>query len=85
MSKKLSNDENIKNLKKRKILRWFIIGFSIITIALSLLSLILQLNLIFPLIAFVITSVLMRIRDNTQINKKDDLKDVRKIVNKSKK
>ena len=85
MSNKLSNDENIKNLKKRKILRWFIIGFSIITIVLSLMSLIFQVNLIFALIAFIITSILMRVRDNTKINKKDDLADVRKIVNKSKK
>lgn len=85
MSNKISNDENIRNLKKRKILRWIIIGFSIVTIVLSLLSLIVQLNFIFPLITFIITSILMRVRDNTPINKKDDLADVRKIVNKSKK
>lgn len=85
MSNKISNDENIRNLKKRKILRWIIIGFSIVTIVLSLLSLIIQLNFIFPLITFIITSILMRVRDNTPINKKDDLADVRKIVNKSKK
>ena len=85
MSNKISNDENIRNLKKRKILRWIIIVFSIVTIVLSLLSLIVQLNFIFPLITFIITSILMRVRDNTPINKKDDLADVRKIVNKSKK
>ena len=35
MSKKISNDENIENLKKRKILRWIIMLFALLTASLS--------------------------------------------------
>ncbi len=85
MDKKISNDQNIKNLKTRKILRYIIIAFSILTIVLSLLSIFNYISFIFPLITFIITTILMRKRDNTIINKVDDLSDVRKALNKSKK
>ena len=85
MSKKISNDENIKNLKKRKILRYFLIFFSIVTIVSSLLSLIYGLTIYIPLASFIITTILNKVRDSIVINKKDDLKDVRKMLNKSKK
>lgn len=85
MAKKLSNDENIKNLKKRKILRIAIIVFCILTIAFSVLTLVIKTNVIIPIVTFIIAKILIKIRDNTEINKKDDLKDVRKVLSKSKK
>ena len=85
MDKKISSDENITNLKKRKILRYIIIFFSLVTIVTSLLSIIFGVSFVFALISLVITTILMKIRDGILINKKDDLKDVRKLLNKSKK
>ena len=85
MEKKLSNAENISNLKKRKILRYIIIFFSLATIVTSLLTLIFGVSVIFALISFVITTILMKVKDNIKINKRDDLEDVRKVLNKSKK
>lgn len=85
MAKKLSNDENIKNLKKRKILRIAIIVFCILTIAFSVLTLVIKTSVIIPIVTFIIAKILIKIRDNTEINKKDDLKDVRKVLSKSKK
>lgn len=85
MNKKISNDENIRNLKIRKILRIIIIISALITIALSLLSIIYSINIIFPIIAFILTHILMKIRDNTVINKKDDLDNIRNMLNKNKK
>ena len=85
MNKKISNDENIRNLKIRKILRIIIIISALITIALSLLSIIYSINIIFPIIAFILTHILMKIRDNIVINKKDDLDNIRNMLNKNKK
>lgn len=85
MKKKLTNDENIKNLKKRKILRILIILFAILTILFSLLNLFFQVSLIFALIAFLVTTILDRVRTNTPINKKDDIEDIRKEITKTKK
>lgn len=85
MNKKISNDENIKNLKKRKILRIIIIIFCLITIALAVSSLIFNISFIFPLLSFIITHILINIKEKIIINKKDDLKEIRKVLNKSKK
>ena len=85
MDKRISNDENIRNLRKRKILRIVIIILALITIILSLASIIFNINLIFPIISFIITHVFIRIREKTIINKNDDLKEVRKLLNKNKK
>ena len=82
---KITNDENIRNLKRRKILRIIIIIFSILTIVTSLLSLFMNISILFPILSFLITTILMKYRDSIEINKKDDLKDVRKLLNKSKK
>lgn len=82
---KISNDENIKNLKKRKVLRIIIIIFCILTIASCILSLIIGLNLLVPIALFIITKVLISVREKTVINKKDDLKYYRKVLNNSKK
>lgn len=83
--KKLTNDENIKNLKKRKVLRYFIILFAVLTIAFSLLNLFFQVSLVFALVSFVITTVLDKVRSNIEIIKKDDMEDIRKEITKKQK
>ena len=85
MSKIISNDENIRNLKKRKILRIIIIVFALATIVLSLASIIFKISILFPLLSFVITHILMSAKEKIIINKKDDLDSVRKLLNKNKK
>lgn len=85
MKKMLTNDENIKNLKKRKILRLLIILFAILTIVFSLLNLFFQVSLVFALIAFVVTTILDKVRTNIEIIKKDEMEDVRKEIRKTKK
>ena len=55
MNRKISNDENIKNLKKRKIIRIFIIIFAILTIILSILTIALNISLLFPVLTYIIT------------------------------
>ena len=62
---KIDNDINLKNYKKRKILRIFIIIFGILTIFLSVLSLTIKLGAGYALLAFVVMSILTRIRNNT--------------------
>ena len=85
MNKKISNDENIRNLKIRKILRIIIITFALITMGLSFASIIFNISLLFPILSFIITHILMRIKEKIPINKQDDLSDVRKLLNKNKK
>lgn len=85
MEKKITNDQNIKNLKKRKILRILIILFASVTIIFALLNLFSNVSIIFALVFFVITTILNRVRENTKIIKKDELADVREAINKSKK
>lgn len=82
MNKKISNDQNIKNLKKRKVLRIIVIIFSIITIILSILSIFYGFLLIYAVIAFLIAHFLLKYRESIVINKKDDLKYVRKELSK---
>ena len=57
---KLTNDQNIKNLKKRKILRRFIILFGILTIVLAVLSLTVKLGFGYSLVAFIIMTILTK-------------------------
>lgn len=85
MKKKITNDENIKNLKKRKILRYFIILFAILTIVFSVLNLFFQVSLVFALVFFVITTILDKVRSKIEIIKKDDMEDIRKEITKNKK
>ena len=82
--KKLSNDENIKNLKKRKILRIFIIIFAILTIALSLFVFFYNISIIFPVISYILTHVLIRYKEKIPINRIDDLQNVKNLLNKKK-
>ncbi len=83
MEKKITNDQNIENLKKRKILRLIIIFFSLLTIILALANLFFNLNILFAFSTFIITAILNKMRDKTKIIKKDELKDVRKALNKN--
>jgi len=64
---KLTNDQNIKNLKTRKILRYFIISFGLITIILAILSLVIKLSFIYSLISFVIMTFLTKKRESIPI------------------
>ncbi len=85
MSERLTNDQNIANLKTRKILRYFIIAFAIITMILSILSLVIGLSFIFPLITYIIVVILSNKRNKTTINKVKDIYDVEKEIEKTKK
>lgn len=81
---KLTNDENIKNLKKRKVLRYLIIVFGIITIVLAILALTIKLSFIFSLIAFIIMTMLTKKRDSIPIKIHKDL-EMKRIENALKK
>ena len=84
---KLTNDQNIKNLKKRKVLRYFIIIFGLITIVLAVLSLIIKLSFIYSLIGFIIMTTLTRARENIpiKISKSIETKRIEKALEKQKK
>ena len=85
MSERLSNDQNIANLKKRKILRILIIIFSLITMVLSILSIIIGISFVFPLITFVIVTYLLNKREKTPINKSNNIYEVEKEIENVKK
>lgn len=74
---KLTNDQNIKNLKKRKILRYLIIVFGILTIVLAILALIIKLNFIFSLLSFIVMTVLTKKRESIPIKISKDLESIR--------
>lgn len=81
----LTNDQNIKNLKTRKILRYVIIVCCIITIVLSILCLIFQFSFLIPLVAFIITSYLSKKRESIPINKSKELLEIEKELKEHKK
>lgn len=60
---KLSNDEKISRIKKRKILKGFIIFFGLLTIVLAVLSLINKITPIPALVSFVVEAILSSIRN----------------------
>ena len=68
---RVDNDINLKNYKKRKVLRIFIIIFGILTITLSVLSLTIKLGAGYALIAFIVMSILTKLRNNTSLIDKD--------------
>lgn len=82
---RLSNSENVKNLRKREKLRIGMIVFSLLTMFLALLNLFDKISIIYAIITFIISIVLKNIRDKTVINRKDELEDVRKEIVKNKK
>ena len=85
MNKRINNDQNIKNLKKREILRILIIIFSLLTIILALGNLFYSVNLLFALFCFIVTVIFNKIREKTVIVKKDNLKEIRQEIKKNKK
>ena len=81
----ISNDQNIKNFKKREVLRILIIIFAILTICLALLNLFFKVHIIFAFLSYVVVFVLTRIRNKTPINKKDEFDEIRNEIKKVKK
>lgn len=83
---KLSNDQNIKNLKTRKMLRIWIIIFGILTIVLSILSLTVKLGFGYALVAFIIMSLLTKKRESIPIKVSKDIeaKKIEKAMKKNK-
>lgn len=84
-TKKLSNDENIKNLKIRKNLRILMIIFASLTIVLAILNLFYNVNLAYAFLTCISFYIVKWRRDVTPINRKDELKDVRSTMEKIKK
>lgn len=91
MNKELTNDENIANLKKRKILRLVIILFATLTIILALLTIITEwfdvgfkVSVIFALITYIITTILGRMRSKIPINRNDEFDKIREEIKKTK-
>ena len=60
---KLTNDEKIKRVKIRKILRYLIIFFGFLTLILAIHSLVTGFNPIFSIISFIIEFVLSKVRN----------------------
>jgi predicted membrane protein len=85
--KKLSNDENIRNLKTRKQLRIVIIVFCLLTILLAIANLFFDVPIVFAIITFVIYFLLNKKREKIVINLKEDseLKEIRKEIDKTNK
>lgn len=81
----LTNDQNIKNLKTRKILRYVIIVLSIITIVLSILCLVFNFTFLIPLVFFIITSYFSKKRESIPINKSKELLEIEKELKEHKK
>ena len=84
---KLSNEQNIKNLKKRKILRYIIMVLAFLTIILGILDLFYQrtLLLIITIALFVLVTILQNYRDSIKIIRHDELADIRKEIEDNKK
>lgn len=64
---KISNDELLKRVKKRKIIKSFIIVFGLLTIGLSVYSLVTKFSPIPALITFIIEVVLTNYRNKIDI------------------
>ena len=84
---KISNEQNIKNLKKRKILRYIIMVLAFLTIILGILDLFYQrtLLLIITIALFVVVTILQNYRDSIKIIRHDELADIRKEIEDNKK
>lgn len=62
--KKLTNDEKIERVKKRKILKVLIIILAILTIVFSILTLVIELNPIFACLFFIVEVILNKYRES---------------------
>ncbi len=67
----MTNEEIIENYRKRKILRWLMIIFALLTIIFSVLSLTINLGIGYALVTAFITYILKRLRTK-EINKKNN-------------
>ncbi len=86
MSTRISNDENIENLRKRKIYRMIIIIFSILTILLALGSIFISQDLIYPaLLVYLVVAYFSNKRKKTIINKREEIYQVEKEIENVKK
>lgn len=85
--KNVTDTENVDNFVKRERLRWAIMIMSVITIALAIASLAIKLNLLFPLAAYIITHVLITMRNKLEIQESELVKTKReeRLAKKSKK
>lgn len=72
--KEITDSQNIDNFIKREKLRWAIMVMSIITIILALLSLTIRLGFGYALIAYVITHVLISMRNKLEIEESELIK-----------
>lgn len=59
----MTNDEKIKNVKKRKILKVLVIFFGLLTLILAIYSLVTKFTPIPALITFIIEAVISKYRD----------------------
>jgi len=60
---KITNDEKLKRVKQRKVLKYFIIFFGLITVILAIFSLITKISPIYALISFIIEVILSKYRE----------------------
>ena len=91
MNKELTNDENIRNLNKRKKLRILIIIFALLTCVLAILTLIttfidvgFKFSFAFALISYLISLYFRKKRDSIEIIKNKEIEEVRKEIKKNK-
>ncbi len=80
MVRKLSNEENIRNLKKRKIMRYAMIVLLIATLTLTICHFIFGISIIWGLAAYVASYCIKIVWERTPINRVDDLSSVRKEI-----
>ncbi len=70
----VTDTENVDNFIKRERLRWAIMIMSVITIALAIASLAIKLNILFPLGAYIVTHVLITMRNKLSIQESELVK-----------
>ena len=84
--KKISNDQNLENLRKRKILRYVMIVVYVMAIVAAFIDLFVQNWFLLggALVLFLIATLINKKRDGIVINKRDDINDNEesKIINK---
>lgn len=70
----VTDTENVDNFVKRERLRWAIMIMSVITIALAIASLAIKLNILFPLGAYIVTHILITMRNKLSIQESELVK-----------
>ena len=87
IKKEITDSQNIDNFIKREKLRWAIMVMSIITIILALLSLTIKLGFAYAIISYLITHVLISMRNKLTIEESELVKTKRneRIAKKEKK